>query len=92
MRQGTRLQHKRRHVELHRNLDELVADWIWVTGNIPSDSSVMDLMQWAFEQTKTPSEKSVGVLQKLLGKLPVEHRETADRMVAREEWAHDIKD
>ena len=53
-------QHKARHVELHRMLDELVADWIGHTGKRPSTSSVMDLMQWAHEQTLNPTEVSRG--------------------------------
>ena len=39
-------EHKARHVELHNALDELVADWISITECLPSQNSVMALMQW----------------------------------------------
>lgn len=49
-------QHQARHVELHRALDELVADWLRHTRKLPSTSSVMDLMQWSHQQTLNPTE------------------------------------
>lgn len=52
----TREQHQARHVELHKALDELVADWIRHTGKMPSTSSVMELMLWSHEQTQDPTE------------------------------------
>jgi len=52
-------EHKQRHIELHAMLDELVADFIGCTGNLPSKTTVMDLMKWTFEQTKIPD--SVGL-------------------------------
>jgi len=47
--------HKRRHVALHRHLDELVADYIGNTGNLPSKVTLMQFMKWSAEQTKHPS-------------------------------------
>lgn len=52
----TPTEHKKRHQELHRALDELVADWILHTGRRPSACTVMDLMQWAFQQAEAPTE------------------------------------
>ena len=49
--------HKKRHIELHQYLDELVADFINHTEKRPSETSVMELMSWSFEQTKIPTEK-----------------------------------
>ena len=42
---------KERHIELHKMLDELVADFISQTNNLPSKTTVMELMKWAYEQT-----------------------------------------
>ena len=45
--------HKRRHVFLHRMLDELLADWIEHTEGRPSE---MDrFLIWSCEQTKNPT-------------------------------------
>jgi len=49
-------EHKARHQLLHRNFDELVADWIGHTKELPSRSSIADLMRWSFEQTIKPDE------------------------------------
>ncbi len=46
--------HKQRHEQLHRMLDELVADWITHTNGRPSGSTVMDLIEWSHIQTKLP--------------------------------------
>ncbi len=47
--------HRRRHVELHAKLDELVADWCGHTGRRPSAATVLELMQWSNQQTKEPT-------------------------------------
>ena len=52
--------HQHRHVYLHRALDELVADWIRHTVHLGGDktlttATIMDLMQWSYEQTQQPS-------------------------------------
>ncbi len=44
-------EHKARHVELHRALDELIADWIGSTTKLPSTSTVLELMEWSHGQT-----------------------------------------
>ena len=49
-------EHKQKHKDLHANLDILLADFINHTGKLPSDTSVMDLLKWAYEQTKNPTE------------------------------------
>ena len=48
-------EHNARHVELHNALDELVADWISITECLPSQNSVMALMQWSHRQTEDPT-------------------------------------
>jgi len=47
-------EHRTRHAELHRALDELTADWIGSTGSLPSKSTVLDLIQWSHAQTLQP--------------------------------------
>lgn len=50
-------EHKKRHVKLNRALDELVADWIDQTGNLPSNFTIMELMVWSSRQTYDPDDK-----------------------------------
>jgi len=52
----TREEHIQRHEELHRAFDELLADWITHNPEVrPSVSTVFELMQWSYLQTKEPS-------------------------------------
>jgi len=51
-------EHKARHVELHKNLDELLADFIERTGKTPSHTTVMEFLTWSFEQSKQPTAKA----------------------------------
>ena len=53
-------EHRERHVELHRMLDELLADFISGKSNksaLLSKTSIMELMYWSYEQTLKPTEK-----------------------------------
>jgi len=52
----TKEEHKQRHIELHRNLDELLADWISQTQGLPSKASVLEFMQWSHAQCVEPTE------------------------------------
>jgi hypothetical protein len=49
--------HRQRHIELHQALDELAADWIaqQPRGKLFSNTTIMELLQWSFEQTKEPT-------------------------------------
>jgi len=47
--------HKERHQELHEALDELVADWISHTEQLPSEATVLDLMEWSASQVRCPT-------------------------------------
>lgn len=47
-------EHKKRHEELHNNLDELVADFIMNTGSLPSKTTVLELIEWSHGQTIKP--------------------------------------
>jgi len=50
-------EHRARHIELHRWLDELVADWVSHTGKFPSTSTVMELIEWSHKETESPTER-----------------------------------
>jgi hypothetical protein len=53
-------EHKARHEFLHGCLDELLADFLRHNGGMmPSTTSLMEFMQWSFEQTKNPREVEV---------------------------------
>ena len=52
----TPIEHKKRHEELHKALDELVADFIRHTDKMLSATSVMQLIQWSHQQTQNPTE------------------------------------
>lgn len=52
----TTKEHKKHHIELHKALDELVADWISTTKKLPSKTSILELMQWSCAQTKNPDK------------------------------------
>lgn len=48
-------EHRERHKMLHHALDELVADYISQTTGLPSQTTVMQLIEWSFEQTMQPT-------------------------------------
>lgn len=51
-------EHKQRHIELHRSLDELFADYISHHPNQTKFTSmpVMTLLEWSHQQTLNPTE------------------------------------
>lgn len=54
-------QHKQRHIELHKALDELAADWLDHQSSnslrMFSNTTIAELMEWSHEQTINPTEK-----------------------------------
>jgi hypothetical protein len=50
-------EHRQRHQELLRMLDELVADWIAQAERRPSQGTILELMQWAAAQSEKPTTK-----------------------------------
>ena len=48
--------HRQHHEELHQALDELAADWAahQPMGKMFSNSTIMELMEWSYRQTKNP--------------------------------------
>ena len=49
--------HLERHKELHKMLDELSADFIQHTKKLLSETSLMELIEWTYQQTKNPSKE-----------------------------------
>ena len=49
-------EHKLIHISLHKNLDELIADFIFHTEKLLSETSVMEFLEWSYTQTKEPTE------------------------------------
>jgi len=45
------------HKELHRKLDELLADFISHTEKLPSKTTLMEFLDWSYSQTIKPDEK-----------------------------------
>ena len=54
----TREGHIKRHKELHKALDELMADMIDHTHKMPSQTTVMEMAEWSHQQTINPTERS----------------------------------
>ena len=52
-------EHRKIHVELHRVLDDLIADWIRDTKFLPNQHTVFELMKWSYNQTLHPSDTKV---------------------------------
>jgi len=59
----TKKVHIARHKELHAMLDELAADYVDKTGEMPSGSSITDLMQWSFKQIQNPDTEHISSLK-----------------------------
>ena len=53
----SREDHIKRHKELHKSLDELVADFIDHTKQMPSQITLMEFMNWSCDQTISPTER-----------------------------------
>ena len=47
-------EHKQRHIELHKALDELVADYIACTQKTLGETTAMELIKWSWNQTINP--------------------------------------
>lgn len=51
-------EHKQRHIELHKSLDELIADFVYNNSDLTTftDQPIMALMTWSYQQTLNPTE------------------------------------
>lgn len=38
-------------------IDELMADFIGATGALPSETNLIELMEWSYAQTQNPTEQ-----------------------------------
>lgn len=56
----TREEHIERHKKLHKNFDELIADFISNTDKMPSQTTVMELIEWSHKQTVEPDHEEPG--------------------------------
>lgn len=57
----TPIEHRDRHIELHDNLDELLADWVRNTESAGYLSQpIINLINWSHKQTLTPDHPPTG--------------------------------
>ncbi len=49
-------EHRKRHEQLHKALDELVADYIGETKGLPSNTTILELINWSHEKTRGGTE------------------------------------
>lgn len=47
----TKEKHRQWHVGAHKFLDMLVADFILNTKGLPTETTIMELFRWSYEQT-----------------------------------------
>lgn len=61
----TKEEHRQRHVALHHALDELLADFLQHHdfNKLPSNTTLVELMQWSHQQTIEPVDLPVGLVQ-----------------------------
>lgn len=50
----TQKKHKEIHEKFHRNLDEMMAEFIMQTGKLPSKTSLMEFVEWSYAQMQNP--------------------------------------
>ena len=48
--------HKKRHMELHASLSELIADMI-MSGIHPDETSLQEAIEWSYLQTREPDHE-----------------------------------
>ena len=48
--------HKQRHIILHKHLNELTADFITHTRKLPSETTLMEFLEWSNKQQQNPDE------------------------------------
>jgi len=48
--------HKEKHILLHRYFDELLADFIMITGKAPLKLPIKELIDWSYRQTQDPEQ------------------------------------
>jgi hypothetical protein len=53
----TREDHIKRHQELHAALDELLADYVLQTEKLLSETNLLELVKWSWEQVQDPTHR-----------------------------------
>lgn len=53
----TKDEHIKIHRQLHKNLDELIRDYMYCTECIITNKTIFDLLTWSSEQLKNPTVK-----------------------------------
>ena len=53
----TAQEHQKRHRELHQKLDELLGDFLSHTKALPSQTPILELMQWSNQQASAPDHE-----------------------------------
>lgn len=53
--------HIERHKLLHKNFEELLADFIDKTGRFPSKVNLPEFLNWSYDQTTNPDTESAPV-------------------------------
>lgn len=53
----TKEEHIKRHIELHKSLDELLADFMNHTKKSLTKTNLMEFMNWSYSQTIEPTEE-----------------------------------
>jgi len=51
-------EHRARHQALHKSFDELLADFIGHTQALPSKTTIIELLEWSYQQTINPTEQA----------------------------------
>ena len=51
-------EHKERHLKLHEELDELIADFITHNEKSLSDTTIMEFLTWSYKETLEPTEEN----------------------------------
>jgi hypothetical protein len=50
------IEHRKRHVQLHKALDELIADFIDETQALHSKTTLLEFLKWSYKQTQGEME------------------------------------
>ena len=48
-------EHRQYHIDSHETLDVLMADFIIHTGKLLSEATVIELLEWSYQQTIKPA-------------------------------------
>jgi hypothetical protein len=49
----TQAEHRKTHKDFHRDLDSIVAEFIVTAGSLPSQTTLLEFMEWNYKMTKS---------------------------------------